>query len=235
MPLPDFENVPEAKLVVTKLEAGAIKDNGLEILDLGSGAVHELVAGGKDPAWSPASDGPIAFVRGSDLANETVWLVQPDGRNERKVAAGGYPQWSADGKTLYFHSRSTMSIMAVSPSDPHAEPRPFFKPMQSYYPVVSPDGSKVAYIGTSGGLVVVACPGGKLVKSFPLGKMVPNGLVAWHPDGKRLICCDFGAGSGLWLADLQSGTARQVVGGKAWHPAWSADGKHLLYVIGDDI
>jgi Tol biopolymer transport system component len=125
--------------------------------------------------------------------------------------------------------------MAVSPSDPQAEPRLFFKPKESYYPVVSPDGDKVAYIGGSEGLVVVTCPGGELVKNWTLGKQIPDGLVAWHPDGRRLAFCDFGIGSGVWLADLQSGKLHQIVGGRAWKPAWSADGKHLLYVIGADI
>ncbi len=227
---------PDAtKLVVTKKESGAIQDKGLEIRDLVNGAAHDLVTHGKDPAWSPATDGPIAFVRGSDPAQEVVWLMRPDGTGERKIGVGGYPHWSADGKTLYFHVRSTMSIMAVSVTDSHAEPRLFFKPKESYYPVVSPDGSQVAYIGKSQGLVVVRRPSGELVKNWPLGNRVQNGLVAWHPDGKRLMCCDFGAGSGLWLADLQSGKARQVIGGNAWKPAWSADGKQLLYVIGDDI
>ena len=125
--------------------------------------------------------------------------------------------------------------MAVSASDQHGEPRLFFKPKESYYPAVSPDGSQVAYINKLQGLVVVKRPGGELVKNWPLGDELPYGLVAWHPDGKRLAYCDFGAGSGVWLADLPSGKVHQVVGGNAWKPAWSADGKHFLYVIDDDI
>jgi hypothetical protein len=39
----------------------------------------------------------------------------------------------------------------------------------------------------------------------------------------------------LWLADLETGKSRRIIGGKAWKPAWSADGKHLLYLIGDDV
>jgi Tol biopolymer transport system component len=227
---------PDAtKLVVTKRESGAIQDSGLEILDLTSGASHKLVARGKDPAWSPAADGLIAFVRGSDPTQEVVWLVRPDGAEERKVGVGGYPQWSADGKTLYFHVRSTMSIMAVSASDQHAEPHLFFSPKESFYPAGSPDGNQVAYISNLQGLVVVKRPSGELVKNWPLGDAIPYGLVAWHPDGKRVAYCDFGIRSGLWLADLQSGRVRQMVGGKASKPAWSADGRHLVYVIGDDI
>ncbi|HEV2969415.1 MAG TPA: protein kinase [Pirellulales bacterium] len=235
---------PDAtKLVVTKKESGAMQDMGLEVHDLVSGAVRNLVARGKDPAWCPATDGPIAFVRGSDPAHEVVWLVRPDGSEERRIGVGGYPQWSADGKTLYFHSRSAGSIMAVSLNDAHAQPKHFFTPKESYYPAVSPDGSQVAYIGASQGLVVVKCPSGEvvkfpgreLVKNWPLGNIVHNGLVVWHPDGKRLAYCDFGTGSGVWVADLQSGKVRQVVGGNAWKPAWSADGRHFLYVISDDI
>ncbi|HEV2970113.1 MAG TPA: protein kinase, partial [Pirellulales bacterium] len=224
-----------AKLVVTKRESGATQDTGLEILDLASGASHKLVNRGNDPAWSPAADGLIAFVRGSDPTQEAVFVVRSDGTQERKIGVGGYPQWSADGKTLYFQVRSTMSIMAVSPRDEHAEPQLFFNPEESFYPAVSPDGHMVAYISNSRGLIVVKRPGGELVKNWPLGDAIPYGLVAWHPDGKRLAYCDFGIRSGVWMADLQSGKTRQVVGGKAWKPAWSADGKHLLYVMGDSV
>jgi hypothetical protein len=190
----------------------------------------------KDPAWSPAADGPIECVR-ADPSQEVVWLILPDGTKERKIGFGGYPHWSADGKTLYFYDGRSQSIMAVLPSDPKAEPRSFFRPKEAAYPVVSPNGTQVAYVGTGNslGLNVVKCPGGELVKNWRFGDNVHAGLVAWHPDGKPMMYCDFGAGSGLWLADSSSGKIRQVVGGKAWRPAWSHDGKRLLYVIENDI
>ena len=224
------------KLVVTKIETGAHLDKGLEIRDLVSGAARDLVARGKDPAWSPAPDGPIAFVRGpDDSAHNEVWLVQPDGTQERKIGVGGYPHWSADGATLYYGTDSDLSIMAISPGDPLAQPQVFFKPVESDFPVVSRDGVLVAFVSASKGLVVVNRLNGEVVKSWPFDNQARGGLVAWHPDGRRLACCDNGLGSGIWLADLRSGDLRQAISGSAWKPAWSADGKRLLYVLGNEI
>jgi hypothetical protein len=39
----------------------------------------------------------------------------------------------------------------------------------------------------------------------------------------------------LWLADLNSGKSCKIIGGAAWKPAWSKDGKHLLYVLDNEI
>ena len=223
------------KLVVTKKEASA-SDMGLEIHDIAGGAVHDLVKRGKDPAWSPAADGLISFVRVTDTAKEEVWLVRSDGTQERKIGNGGYPHWSGDGKTLYFHDRIAQAIMAISPSDHKAAARLVCNLTEWAWPVVSPDGSQVAYVAPSRGLVVVNCPGGSLIKTWSLGAKVGGGLVAWHPDRKRLVYGSFaGDATGLWLADLETGKSRKIIGGAAWKPAWSADGKHLLYVLGDEI
>ena len=225
-----------AKLVITKHVSDSIEDPGLEIHDLRTGTIDELAKVGKDPAWSIATNGPIAFLRGPENAKEEVWLIQADGTQARKIAQGGYPHWSGDGKTLYFTDRATKSIMRISPSDPNAASQLFYKAIDALYPVVSPDGSRIASIAPRLGLAVVKSPGGELVKNWPLGDNASGGLVAWHPDGKRLAYGGFARYStGLWVADLESGKTRMIVAGKAWRPAWSRDGKHFLFAIDDDI
>lgn len=105
------------KLVVAKVLRGPGSDAGLEILDLVSGKSRDLVQPGKDPAWSPAADGFIAFLRGSNTLNEEVWIVRPDGTGTRRIGGGSWPQWSGDGKTLYFHDNAAHQIMAVQAAD----------------------------------------------------------------------------------------------------------------------
>ena len=138
---------PDAtKLTVTKLESAGRDDNGIEIVNVASGTVHDLVARGKDPAWSGAMDGPIAFVRKTDGEKEEVWLIRADGTQERRIGEGGYPHWSGDGKTLYYHDHDAHSIMASVPSDPDAKPYVVCNLTQTDWPVVSPDGGRVAYV-----------------------------------------------------------------------------------------
>jgi tetratricopeptide (TPR) repeat protein len=224
-----------AAVVVTKLKHDA-SDVGLEIHLLANGGVHDLVQPGKDPAWSPAANGPIAFVRGSVPAKEEIWLIDADGTHERKVGRGGYPNWSGDGKTLYFHDRDKRAIMAVSTNSDEPAPQVVLKPVPSSYPAVSPDGGYVAYITAGNGLVVVKCPGGEFVKNWPLGGKVGGGLVAWHPKGKQLTYSGFAHDStGLWLADLDTGKSRKIIPGRAWRSAWSHDGTQFLFAIDDDI
>jgi WD40 repeat protein/serine/threonine protein kinase len=220
------------KIVITKKESGNVSDS-IELYEIAGGATRDLVTSGKDPAWSPGSDGPIAFVRGLAHGNEVVWLVQPDGTQERRIGAGGYPHWSGDGKTLYYHDNHARSIMAIAPSDPEAKPHVVCELGESDWPVVSPDGGRLAYVSGAKGLIVETCPGREPVKSWAMEGNTGGGLVAWHPDGKRLAYSSFRS-AGLWLASLETGQAQKIVD-RAWKAAWSKDGKQLLFVIGDEI
>jgi serine/threonine protein kinase/WD40 repeat protein len=70
------------------------------------------------PVWSP--DGrSIAFVssRGNTGFDFGVWLVNPDGTNERNVAQRGVgPAWSSDGRWLYYAATSAGALNKVSSS-----------------------------------------------------------------------------------------------------------------------
>jgi Tol biopolymer transport system component len=223
------------EIVVTK-ESGNISDAGLEVLDLATMTVRNLTVRGKDPAWPPAGNGDIAFIRMTDAGIEEVWLVQPDGMHDRRIGAGSYPHWSQDGTTLYYRDAGKSEIMAIAPGDPKNDPHAVCTMRESYYPVVSPDGRYLAYISGGSSLVVETCPSRQPVKSWPLSSSSGGGLVAWHPGGERLVYGGWPtAPTGLWLADLKSGKSRKIIDGAAWKPAWSKDGKQLLYVLNDEI
>ncbi len=51
--------------------------------------------------WSPKDEMKLAV---SDMRNEgTLFLLDPDGKNKRILAAGIYPTWSPDGKKIVFY------------------------------------------------------------------------------------------------------------------------------------
>jgi Tol biopolymer transport system component len=58
------------------------------------------------PAWSPKGD-LLAFASGSGVAGGTdIFVLKPDGTDRRLVTKnGGWPTFSADGESLFFHSR----------------------------------------------------------------------------------------------------------------------------------
>ena len=95
-----------------------------------------------DPAWSPAAGGPIAFVTGTKLDNpvrEELWLIEADGTNPRKLADGGFPSWSRDGKHLFYRHGLPLQIRSLEIGKPGAEPVLYLLPAEaSFYPAVSP-------------------------------------------------------------------------------------------------
>lgn len=83
--------------------------NALYIMDADGGNVRRITAPGLaaySPAWSPQGDW-IACAAGSGEAGKTdLYILRPDGSDwQRLIEDGGWPAFSADGRTFYFHSR----------------------------------------------------------------------------------------------------------------------------------
>jgi len=61
---------------------------------------------------------------------------------------------------------------------------------------------------------------------------------AWHPDGDRIVFSSSSPDSGfdLWELDIPSGLRWKIsdLPGDETEPAWSANGKHLVYVMHDE-
>jgi serine/threonine protein kinase len=106
-------------------EVAFLSDRGghanLWVLNTESGEQRQITHE-RDPAtavgaavWSPAGNA-IAFVssRGNPGLTFGVWLVDPDGSRPRLVANPGLgPGWSADGRWVYYTTRSGSSSDAV--------------------------------------------------------------------------------------------------------------------------
>lgn len=214
------------KLVFAKLPYGA----GLQVLDFQSSTVTDLLDSGKDPAWSPGRGEWIAYVCGNN-SDEEVWVVKASGEEARKVADGGFPSWSLDGKTLYFRSKER-GIVSLDVSQAKGDPQVHASPAFSWYPVVSLDGRRMAYFH-GGDLVIGSCPTGAEVRRQPLPGW--RGVLAgWSPDGRRLAYGGYGMGfddQGLWIFDVDSGQRWRVAEGPVTMPAWSRDGSQLAFDI----
>lgn len=69
----------------------------VRVMDLATGAIRELVAGGQHPRWSPQGD-LIAY-----WADQQIWVARPDGSGARVISPPGHAyvagvQWSPDGQ-----------------------------------------------------------------------------------------------------------------------------------------
>ncbi|MFN2468317.1 MAG: hypothetical protein ABR521_09360 [Gaiellaceae bacterium] len=147
-------------------------DQGLWVIDAKTGRRRRVVNRfAVDPSWSP--DGRrLAFAtpsgeRGVAVQDGTIWIVNADGRNLRRVSRSGCdegaPDWSPDGRELAFQRMSAIYAMRtdgrgvrlVLPSSDRLYPYPphCFSPRRppAGFPVGnfadpewSPDGSRIA-------------------------------------------------------------------------------------------
>ena len=218
----------------------------VEISNIESRKSRVLTAPGKDPSWS--TDGQyIAFVRegqygtfdtiivGTEaesrgqVEEEEVWLIRPTGEDLKFLCKGGYPSWSRDSKRVYFHSRQDFYLYSVSIEDVNAQPQRVIHCPSTYYPVVSPDEKRVAYVWKypeRNVLVIAELPTGSSVSYWEVPTNQGWDFIAWSPDGRQLSIGGYGD-VGLWIYDLNTRTGSSVLGGQVVRAAWSPDGSRM--------
>jgi Tol biopolymer transport system component len=200
------------------------------------------------PAWSPDGNS-IAFLRLENGRGE-YRIVPAAGGDERKVAefpaTGGETQlapslsWTRDGRSLVVVAATEKqgSGLALVPVDGGAS-RPLTHPPDGSdgdsTPVVSPDGSLVAFVRSSGseGSDIFLCTlsGGGLRRITYDDKSV-RGL-AWAPNGDEIVYSAnrFGGGWRLWRLSVNGGGPRELIiaGHQAQFPSVAASGNRLVY------
>ncbi len=198
---------------------------GISVLDTKTGKVTDVTDSGKDPAWSPGEGRLIAYVRGN-AEEEQVWLVEPTGGKPRKLVDGGYPNWSPDGKRVYFQSRSSRKLRVI-PVDAEGAQAKDVLDVPWWYPAVPPDAKQVAY-RTGSQMIVADLESGKTVKTWPILGGV-GFLGGWSPDGRQIAFGGYGGSDPVpfTVVDVQTGQTRRLGNTQATMPAWSPDGSEI--------
>lgn len=144
------------------------RNPGIAIIDLGRGAVTDVVDAGQGPLWS--RDGTrLAFTSPTD---GSIMSQQSDGSGTPEVLyrgeAGRACSWSPDGKVLAFEARvGDWAVWTVSKDGPDRKARQFASGLCGCF---SPDGRWIAYTGPgSGGFEVY-------VRAYPAAGRIAEGM-----------------------------------------------------------
>jgi Tol biopolymer transport system component len=209
----------------------------------------------KGLGWSAASFSPdgskVIYDRTTHLGGHSPWqsgiyVVDADGGSPRLVLAAGprdYPDgtfrtalfgptFSPDGTQIaYFDGMgdwgNTLRVMNPDGSDV----RVVFSQEYSHVDKLawSPDGSRLAFNGTGGGVSIVGVDGSGLIE-------VDGKEVRWSPTGSRLVfqsgspsSAGLWVGEGIWVMNADGSGRRKVVP-LGREPVWSPDGSRIAYL-----
>lgn len=212
------------------------------------------------PLWSPDGRHIAYFLAVGKVGGLEV--VRSDGTHPHTIAGctgfpvedcPGEPAWTADGQRLAFVDRlgpcSPECASGIFTARPDGSDRRLLVEGGAG-PAFSPDGSKLAYAGPDGRIVVADADGSNPHPLTPPSTDVLELSPAWSPDSTSV------AFSMRWSPPLTprslmprpppphlsfivvaraDGSAERVVASAAWPPAWSPGGKLIAFVKGDAI
>ena len=237
----DFTQSGRGEKNVFVMEPGA-KDQAvnlaIQITPYSSGgkAIAEL-------AWSP--DGSrIAYTRGNNSGDDSVWVVNADGTTTFPLEIGGsgakrHPTWSPDSSKIAYAVVKNAPEQIYVASSTGGIGQPLANGV-GHEPNWSPDGPRIAFDGYQGGknfgfvdLHVVAAGGG----GTPL--VVPDAFTewtfsAWSPDGGRIAyrATDSGGRSIYRVMNAGGGGDHPLASpgeGDARYASFSPDGSRVVY------
>ncbi|HYZ78402.1 MAG TPA: hypothetical protein VE596_13610 [Gaiellaceae bacterium] len=182
-------------------------------------------------AWSP--DGSrLAFVREAPRRN-VLGVVSANGTDERVLARGvtDVPTWSPNGKLVAFAANG-LSVVRASGGPVRRLARGRVEA-----PEWSPDGHYIAFLQSDKGYALFSIdPNGRHLRRLAVDVF---STPSWSPDGRRIA---FSTGAsyeptaiatvrpdGTGLRTLVAAAAAEETGDVLSRPAWSPDGRTILY------
>ena len=199
----------------------------------------------EDPVWSP--DGKkIAFVLVKG-GRKVVTLVNPDGSGAEAVTPTNHsaihPSFTPDGKAILYCTDDDLRPPEKNESQIYSIDlatkmvTTLISGGVNTFPVMSPDGRKIAYrkiIGDMNSEVFVADADGKNPKNLT-NHWSFEGWPAWSPDGKTIAYAGNRGNAGYQIflmgADGQNVRLLAATEGRGTAPKWAPDGKSIFFTV----
>jgi Tol biopolymer transport system component len=181
------------------------------------------------PAWAP-NGRAIAFarLRGSGAVSQ-IFTIGVDGRGLHRVSAAGDfaygVAWSRDGAQIAYNTFDLGAVVRIVIARANGAAAHVVGSFQSEreppttFLTWSPDGSRLAYVGTTGELIV-ATVGGSEQQVIARGATQPS----WSPNWNRIA---YVSAKGIVVANVDGSDANTIADGA--FPRWSPDGRRLAY------
>ena len=192
------------------------------------------------PSWSADGDW-IVYTRIDDGGSSNIWKMKSDGTaNQALTDSGDSTQaiWGSDNK-IYFASYSgkkdwrETDLWRMNPEGSGKE-RLADTDDNEYWPIVSPDSSKIAYIVRTGEdsytIWTMNVDGTHREKLTGDGTEF-NVLGGWSPDGQDLIFSTPRTGAEVYKINVNSKLTERLTDNPAsdgW-PTWSPDGTKIVF------
>ena len=229
------------------------------VTTLSSGDSLKLPApsGAFSPAWSPdgrsiaVSAGNVSFVFGTayfaNSGSSGIWLVHLDGTKPTRITTDSSlnvaPQWSPDGRELYWisdrdGSRDVYSQRISAKGAPEGVPRRVTTGTDAQGLSLSRRGGRLAYsrLNTWSGIWSIPVPSHGPVSIRGATRITTGNEVTEDvdvsPDGRWLVFdSDRGGNPDLYVMPAAGGEARQITTDPAgdFSGDWSPDGRRIVF------
>jgi TolB protein len=200
----------------------AIDADGTHLTRLTHSPGHEF-----DASWSP--DGTRIAYRFERSGDPEIWVMNADGKGQRRLTAGLSPAWSPDGSLIAFSGRAGLSVIRPDGTGLRVLP----DTEGGEYPSWSPDGSRIAFNSNLTGdhvMHIAQADGSKVVDLSRVGE---GWQVDWSPDGRSILFTSHRDHpdnyTDVYVMRPDGSSVRRLTHNRAYTAAWSPDGDHIVF------
>jgi Tol biopolymer transport system component/DNA-binding winged helix-turn-helix (wHTH) protein len=193
------------------------------------------------PSWSP-DQRDVIFQRSLGFGSSTLWRMRPNGSSDRIQNTGDFSYYPAVAPRrlrlayvdLQYDSNIYLLPLRAAGKSGGPAVRVIASSQAEYSPVLSPDGSRIAFGSNRSGTEEIWVANRDGTNPEQLTRY-GDGLVGgpcWSPNGEAIAYTAMLKGNrDIFVTPVRGGPVRRLTDDPAddWMPSWSADGKWVYY------